>query len=155
MPRPKGSKNKSTLLKEEQARKALLSTPPDTMLSSENIKVGPSTFISGVTSDDIANRQIINAKQKNLPDPEFDFRLVYNPKDVIFFVAAYPYRPLSAIQLTIRTIYARSMVGVDQDGQCISIGYSDKDNVFSDYEQAKEYCNTQKSIIKQEVSSEA
>lgn len=154
MPRPKGSKNRSTLLKEEQARKALLSTPTDEMLKSDNIKVSPTTFIPGITSDDIANRQIINAKRKNLPDPEFDFRLSYSPKDVIYFVAAYPYRPLSAIQLTIRTIYARSMVGVDQDGQCIAIGYSDKDNVFSDYEQAKEYCNIQKSIIKQGVSSE-
>lgn len=142
MPRPKGSKNKSTLLKEEEARKKALSTPPDEINTSDKIKVGSTTYVNGITSDDIADRQKINAREKNQPDPDFDFRLTYTPKDIIYFVAAYPHRALSVIKLSLRTIYARSMVGVDEYGQCIAIGYSDIESIFSDNEQARQYCKS-------------
>lgn len=71
------------------------------------------------------------AHDKGYPDPDFDYRHEYFKGQKVYYAYANILTgEKTSIPLTVRTIYPRSMVLIEEQGMCRCVGYEDKDNIF-------------------------
>lgn len=77
---------------------------------------------------------------KPMNDPYFNFGEYYVRGDTLHYV--YNNELMNSkelIQITVRTIYPRTIICADDEGRCYAIGYSEKDRIFRDKTEAKRY----------------
>jgi len=94
------------------------------------------------TFEEFCEREFQKAKEKGLPEPDFDFRNFYERGQTIFFVhvlAAYGTKEI--INLKVRTVYPRMIVGTTKAG-CYCISYNERDQVFFKHYEAEAYAAT-------------
>ena len=92
------------------------------------------------TTEDIANDEIKMAHEKNLPDPDFDFREIYHKGDIVHYIRTNNLTgDKQLLELNVRTIYARSLVAWEEHGCAYVIGYDTKDWIFWDRREAEVY----------------
>ena len=91
------------------------------------------------TAEEMAEYEKERAREKNLPEPDFDFRDMFKPGDTVYYVwVNYLTGDKELLNLKLRTVYARSMVGWEEKGCAHMIGYQTKDYIFWDRHQAEE-----------------
>lgn len=93
------------------------------------------------TVEEICERDLIDAKEKNLPEPDFDFRNEYVKGMKIYYVQVFNgfIKSKDIFPLTIRTVYPRFIVGVLDKGYCVCMGYNERNNIFLKMSDAKYY----------------
>ena len=78
-------------------------------------------------------------------DPDFDFRDYYCKGDYIYFVNVNEFiGSKELLELRLRTIYPRMMVGHLETSECYTIGVNDSEKVFRDKELANAYLKNMK-----------
>lgn len=131
MGRPKGSKNKKTIQLDSQQSPASFS---DSMSK---------------TTEEVAEEEIKRAHEKGWPDPDFDFRELYHSGDTIYYVYLnHLTGDKSLFKLTVRTVYARSLIAWEEKGCAQLIGYPNRDWIFLDGREAESYYRTAKVVAK-------
>lgn len=95
---------------------------------------GPETF------EEFCERDIQRAHEKNLPEPDYDFRNEYVKGQRIYYVnmTTHFVNEKQLLNLTIRTIYPRMIVAVEEKSMCHCIGYNQRHDIFVDYLAAKQ-----------------
>lgn len=92
------------------------------------------------THDEFCDWEIEKAHLYGKSNPDFDYRLFYQKGDKIYLVRYYDKNNTKdIIYMTLRTIYARNMVGVVEKQYCQCVGISDKDFIFIDKQDAMDY----------------
>lgn len=93
------------------------------------------------TPEEFCAQELQKAKEKQLENPDFDFRDFYNVGDQIWFVriGRHKWYGKSMKYLKIRTIYPRMMVGLLERGEACCIEYSERDQIFSNSTDAKAF----------------
>ena len=92
------------------------------------------------THEETCERDLRLAAEKNLPEPEFDFRNQYSSGDRVHFVKVIPSLGVKEIYvLTLRSIYPRMMIGYEEKGKCQCIGYAQRDSIFDSPKEANKY----------------
>lgn len=102
--------------------------------------------------EEICELEIQEAHKTNKENPDFDFRNLYSKGDKIFYVLitdSYVKRK-EMISLTVRTVYPRMIVGVEEGSQCQCIGYKQKDNIFINRVDANTYFDSLNEYINDE-----
>ena len=88
----------------------------------------------------IAEKEKEHAIKNNLIDPYFDFRDEYFKGDNIYYVYINEFTGTKAIiPLKIRTVYARTMIGYEENACCHLIGIDSKDNLFRNKSEAESF----------------
>lgn len=84
------------------------------------------------TYEEICELELKEAHEKNKENPDFDYRNLYSKGDKIYYVLVIDdyVKRKELISLTVRTVYPRMIVGVQEGYQCQCIGYKQKDNIF-------------------------
>ena len=101
------------------------------------------------THEEFCEHELKKAHDKNLPEPDFDFRNHYEKGDVIFYVRIFEALGEKEVKkLTIRTIYPRLMIGCEAKGCCYVVGYNERDKIFSNPYDADTYCDSIKVTAK-------
>lgn len=105
--------------------------------------------------DQFCQWEIEKAHYEGKENPDFDFRSYYQDGDKVYLVRHYPrLQTKELIYMRLRTIYARSMVGVVEKQYCQCAGYSDKDNIFYNKQDALDYFNSIKAKVQDEYNEE-
>lgn len=97
------------------------------------------------TTDQIAEREKVKALKHNLPDPDFDFRDFYIKGDILFY--AYINELMGekeVIKIKVRTVYARTLVGYEENAGCHMIGINTRDRIFKNESEADAFLKTVK-----------
>jgi len=90
--------------------------------------------------DQFCQWEIEKAHLNGKPDPDFDFRNLYENGSKIYFVRKHDSLNEKIMhELTLRTIYPRMLVGVMDKNGCQCIGYGEKDYIFINRQDAKDY----------------
>lgn len=98
-----------------------------------------------MTIEDVAEEEQRKATEKELPDPEFDFREIYHSGDTIYYVWLNNLTgDKSILELKVRTVYARSLVAWEDRGPAHMIGYPSRDWIFWDRREAEAYYKSAK-----------
>ena len=93
-----------------------------------------------MTNDECAELEKLRAQEKELEEPDFDFRNLYHSGDIIYYVwINYLTGDKQLLKLTVRTVYARSMVAWEEKGCAHMIGYTTRDWIFWDLREAEAY----------------
>lgn len=97
------------------------------------------------THEDFCNADIQRAHAENKPDPDFDFREDYFQGQKVYYI----YRDLYSNQaylmhLTVRTVYPRMIVLVEDKGMCHCISYNNRDDIYTSYTTALDVINNLK-----------
>lgn len=101
------------------------------------------------THEEFCERELEKARERNLPEPDFDFRNFYEKGQIVFFVRVLSKLGIKEVKkLYLRSIYPRMMVGSEDKAGCHCIGYNERDQVFLTPRDADAYFKTV------EVSSE-
>ena len=130
MGRPKGSKNKTTQLDLQQS---------------------PASFSNSMskTTEEVAEEEIKRAHEKGWDEPDFDFRELYRSGDTIYYVYLnHLTGDKELLKLTVRTVYARSLIAWEEKGCARIIGYPSRDWIFLDGREAESYYKTAKVVAK-------
>ena len=121
MGRPKGSKNKP---------KNVVVDTGEMILKQSQSK----------TVEEVIKEEKEKAKKNGLNEPDFDFNEEYKSGDKIYYVLLnYLTGDKELLELTVRTIYARSLVAWEDKGMARLIGYKDRDWIFRDRREAECY----------------
>lgn len=95
------------------------------------------------THEEVCENEMKQALEKGLPDPDFDFRNFYEPGHKAYYVRVSEILgEKEVVPVTLRTIYARTMIGSEEKGLCHCIGYNQKDCVFETPRDANAYCDS-------------
>lgn len=87
--------------------------------------------------------ELEKAKLKGLPEPEYDFRRVYEQGQIVFYVRiSEVLGEKEVIKVLLRTIYPRMMVGSEEKACCHCIGYNERDKIFLTPKEADTYCKS-------------
>ena len=98
-----------------------------------------------MTNEEVAELELQIAQEKNLEDPDFDFRNLYRSGDTIYYVWINNLTgDKQLLKLTVRTVYARSMVAWEEKGCAHMIGYTTRDWIFWDKREAEAYYKSTK-----------
>ncbi len=90
-----------------------------------------------LTTNDVANQEMENAKIMNLPEPDFDFRSLYKKGDKVYFTRILPNLGIKELlALTIQIVYARTLIAFEAKGSCYVIGYKKRNFVFANRAEA-------------------
>ena len=93
--------------------------------------------------DQFCQWEIEKAHLEGKSEPDFDFRLFYQKGDKVYLVRNYDtLKTKEIIYMTLRTIYARMMIGVVEKQYCQCVGFSDRDYVFYNKSDALDYFNS-------------
>lgn len=92
-----------------------------------------------LTQEEFCEAELKKAHDNNYENPDFDFRDFYVKGDEVYFVRinSHKYYGKSLKTIKIRTVYPRMMVGVENGKECVCIGYTEKDQIFSTLTDAK------------------
>lgn len=89
------------------------------------------------------------ALKLNYPDPDFDFREYYTKGQEIYFIYVNELiGEKQLIKLTIRTIYARTLVGYEENACCHMIDYNTREQIFLTKSEAEVFLKSIKVIAK-------
>lgn len=93
--------------------------------------------------DLIAEAEKKKALDMDYPDPYFDFRDYYSKGQEIYFAYVNEYiGEKEILKIKIRTIYARTMVGYEENACCHMIGYNTRDQLFNNKSEAENFLKT-------------
>ena len=102
--------------------------------------------------DEFCQYEIEKAHLNNRQEPDFDYRLFYSPGEKVYLVRYYDnMQTKEMIYTTLRTVYPRAMVGVVNKYGCQCIGYSDRDNIFLNKQDADTYFTSINARIEDEI----
>lgn len=105
--------------------------------------------------DQFCQWEIEKAHFEAKENPDFDFRSYYQDGDKVYLVRHYQrLQTKELVCVKLRTIYARSMVGVVDKQYCQCIGYSDKDNIFYNEKDALSYFDSINARVQNEDDEE-
>jgi hypothetical protein len=80
---------------------------------------------------------------KGYEEPDFDFRDSYSTGEKVFLVRVYDnYKEKEFIEMTLRTVYTRDMVGVVDKKYCQMVGFNERDNLFTNKQHARSFYNS-------------
>lgn len=86
---------------------------------------------------------------KGYEEPDFDFRDSYSAGEKVFLVRVYEnYKEKEFIEMTLRTVYTRDMVGVVDKKYCQMVGFNERDNLFTNKQHARNFYNSISFIAK-------
>ena len=93
--------------------------------------------------DEFCQWEIEQAHLNDKEEPDFDYRNLYERGDKVYLVRHYDKMALKEmVYCSLRTIYPRMMIGVIDKQGCQCIGFTDKDNIFINRNDAEDYFNT-------------
>lgn len=97
-----------------------------------------------MTHDEFCEKELQEAHEKGFEDPDFDFRQEYFKGQQIYYVRIFRtrIREKRIIPLKVRTVYPRSIVGCEDKGQCVCMGYQERDQIFRNIVDANAYYDT-------------
>lgn len=76
-------------------------------------------------------------------DPDFNFAEYYAKGENIYYVSVNDWiGTKELVELKIRTIYPRTIIGYEDNAGCHVIGYNNKDRIFRDKGEAQQYVKT-------------
>lgn len=91
--------------------------------------------------DEFCQWELEKAQLKGLPEPDFDFRNIYEKGDIVFYVRIIELLGEKEVKkVFLRTIYPRMMVGSEEKACCHCIGYNERDRIFRTPKEADDYC---------------
>lgn len=97
-------------------------------------KIGPMTY------EQACERDLQNAVEKGLENPDFDFRNFYEKGQTVWFVQVFKTLGTKEMRkLYLRTIYPRLMVGSEEKAYCQCIGYDERNMIFLTQREAQSY----------------
>lgn len=97
----------------------------------------------------IAEEEKQEALLKKYPDPYFDFREYYTKGEEIFYVYINEFiGEKKIVKIKIRTIYARTIVGFEENACCHMIDYSTREQIFHSKSEAEAFFKTIKVVAK-------
>ena len=89
--------------------------------------------------EEFCSWELQKAQINGLEQPDFDFRKYYDKGSVVFLVRYYKSRNTKKlIRMQLRTIYPRTVIGIIDNSYCQTVGYSERDNLFSTRQEAME-----------------
>ena len=92
------------------------------------------------TTEEVAQEEKARAIELGLPDPYFDFREYFVVGDTVYYAYINDYLgEKEVIKMKIRTIYARTIIGYEDNAGCHVVGYKHRDRLFKDQSEAKSY----------------
>lgn len=90
--------------------------------------------------NNIAEKEKQKALEQNLPDPYFDFRDYYTKGEIIFYVYINELiGTKQIIKIKVRSIYARTLVGYEENACCHMIGYNTREQIFHSKSEAEAF----------------
>lgn len=90
------------------------------------------------TMDEICEEQIQRAKDKNLPNPDFDFRNSYSKGQIIYYVETNELvGTKKMLELKISSVYPRAIIAYEDMGMAHTIGFEDDEMIFLDRRDAE------------------
>jgi len=105
--------------------------------------------------DQFCEWEIEKAHLEGKAEPDLDFRKFYQQGDRVYLVRYYSRsNTKELIFMKLRTIYARSMVGVVKKQYCQCVGLTDKDNIFYSRQEALNLFNSIKANVVDEYDEE-
>ena len=97
---------------------------------------------TSLTHEEVCEQEIKKAHERGWPDPDFDFRNFYEKGHKAWYVhISEVLGEKEVVAVTLRTIYARSMIASEEKGLCHCIGYKEKDYVFENPRDANDFCS--------------
>ena len=97
------------------------------------------------TFEDFCKWEIEKAHFDGKIEPDFDFRTLYKTGERIFFIRYNAKQNNKVLyDLTLRTIYPRTLVGMLDNGSCQLINFKEKDRIFYDKKSAMKFYRTLK-----------
>lgn len=97
------------------------------------------------TYDEMCEYELRKAKEKNLSEPDFDFRGTYAKGQKVWFVRILdPLGEKEMLHVSIRTVYPRMLIVVEEKAYCHCVGYNMRDQIFNTEYQAQAYFDTVK-----------
>lgn len=97
------------------------------------------------TYDEMCEYELRKAQERNLPEPDFDFRGMYAKGQKVWFVRVLgPLGEKEMLHVTIRTVYPRMLIVVEQKAYCHCVGYNMRDQIFDTEYHAQAYFDTVK-----------
>lgn len=95
------------------------------------------------THDEVCDNEIQRAHEKGLPDPDFDFRNFYEPGHKAWYVhVSEVLGEKEVVPVTLRTIYARTVIASEDKGLCHCVGYNQRNNIFESSRDAQTFCDS-------------
>lgn len=105
--------------------------------------------------DEFCKWEIEKAHLNNKKEPDFDYRMFYERGDNIYLVRYYNESNLKEIMnLKVRTVYPRSMVCVFKEQWCQCVGFSDRDNIFYNRQEAEAYFNSIDAEVEERIEND-
>lgn len=90
------------------------------------------------TMDEICEEQIQKAKDRNLPNPDFDFRNSYSKGQIIYYVETNELvGSKKMLELKISSVYPRAIIAYEDMGMAHTIGFEDDEMIFLDRRDAE------------------
>ena len=93
------------------------------------------------TPEEFCAAELQRAEEQQLENPQFDYRDFYEKGDEIHFVRInnHKWYGKSLKTLKVRTVYPRMIVAVESGGECVCIGYDERDQIFTVLVDAKAF----------------
>lgn len=89
------------------------------------------------TIAEVCEEQIQRAKDKNLPQPDFDYRNSYEKGQIIYYIDVNELiGKKQLLELKISSVYPRAIIAYEDKGMGYTIGYEDEDMIFSTRKEA-------------------
>lgn len=83
------------------------------------------------THEEFCELDLKRARERGLPEPDFDFRNYYERGEIVYFVRYSEMLGDKEIhKVFLRTIHPRIMIGSQEKSYCHCIGYNQRDQVF-------------------------
>ena len=84
-----------------------------------------------MTYEETCEYDLKRAVEKELPEPDFDFRHHYEKGQIVYYVHIIEILGIKEVKkLYLRAIYPRMIIGTEEKSYCQCIGYSDRDRIF-------------------------
>lgn len=126
--------------KKRKKKDAQITEEPNSLF--ENLEYPPEEEYRPQTFEEFCEWELQQAVEKGLPEPDFDFRNFYEKGQTVYFVRVLEsYGTKEIINMKLRTIYPRMMVGATESG-CQCVGYKERDQVFFKHHEAETYSDS-------------
>lgn len=95
------------------------------------------------TVEEICEEQIQRAKDKGLPNPDFDYREVYSKGQIIYYIETNELcGTKKLLELKISSVYPRAVIAFEDMGMGHTIGVESEEFIFLDRREAESIYNT-------------
>jgi hypothetical protein len=136
---PPKKRHRRTKKEMEEARKKLEKTIED---SKEKYKANLDKVESKIetirdnlghmkTIDEVCEEQLQRAKDKGLPNPDFDYRQTYSKGQIIYYILTNELIGSKImLELKISSVYPRAIIAFEDKGMGYTIGWEDADMIY-------------------------